>query len=467
MQAIAERIKQLDIQDCKVRVLNVDSQESLKNILVQVIGEMSNKAEPHRKFVQSFVLAEQPSGYYVLNDVFRYIVLDEDEFENGTGSGPAETIPPASGPDAPSLATQPQATLEQADSGLEEDTLPQASANKDAAGDVSIDDDVADTPAEIQADDAPVAAIVEPQVSSEVSEATVESTSAQEEVEPEKPKDLDPTPVASPPKPAVAQAAQPEPASEPLKPAAPKTWANLVAANRATAPAPAIPNGPSQAASAASASTKPKVSSVKESVTPPAPTAEENQAKPQQNGNAGWQTAGATNEKRQNRQHSQSVSASHESVLGYVKNVTDKVDASILKEKLNQQGKLAYFDVSRQKVCSPLSLIDSLMADQPQNCAFVEFVDLAAYNSAIAANPYLIGGEQVIVEERRPRSTAYGGNFANRGGMRGGRGGNENRPNNQGRGNFNKDGARGGYNNRSGRGGPIANRGRTGQAQAV
>lgn len=72
----------------------------------------------------------------------------------------------------------------------------------------------------------------------------------------------------------------------------------------------------------------------------------------------------------------------------------------------------------------------------------------------------------MIVEERRPRANAYGGNFANRGGVRGGRGGGENRPPNQGRGGFNKDGGRGGYGNRTGRGGPIAARGR-GQPQAA
>ena len=83
-QAINDRIKQLDFHDCKVRVSNVDSQESFKNIVVQVIGEISNKAAAHRKFVQTFVLAEQPKGYFVLNDIFRYILEDEEEeMENG------------------------------------------------------------------------------------------------------------------------------------------------------------------------------------------------------------------------------------------------------------------------------------------------------------------------------------------------------------------------------------------------
>lgn len=90
-----------------------------------------------------------------------------------------------------------------------------------------------------------------------------------------------------------------------------------------------------------------------------------------------------------------------------------------------------------------------------QNCAFVEFADGAAYNAAVAANPHSIGGEQIYVEERRPRANAYGGNFAGRGGMRGGRGGNESRPgSSQGRGGF-----------RGGRGGNIP-RGR-GQPQAA
>ena len=95
-QAIADKIKDLGIQDVKVRVTNVDSQESGRDIVVQVIGEMSNKNMPHRKFVQTFVLAEQPNGYYVLNDIFRYI-LDEDEEE-------AEEAQP----DTPVEETQPQ-----------------------------------------------------------------------------------------------------------------------------------------------------------------------------------------------------------------------------------------------------------------------------------------------------------------------------------------------------------------------
>src|ERR1700712_2455358 len=78
---IQERIRELDFQDCKVRVSNVDSQASYDNIVIQVIGETSNKSAELKKFVQTFVLAQQPTGYFVLNDIFRYI-NEEGEEEN-------------------------------------------------------------------------------------------------------------------------------------------------------------------------------------------------------------------------------------------------------------------------------------------------------------------------------------------------------------------------------------------------
>ena len=74
-RAINDKIKELDFQDCKVRVTNVDSQASDSNIVIQVIGEISNKSQPHRKFTQTFVLATQTNGYFVLNDIFRYLCL--------------------------------------------------------------------------------------------------------------------------------------------------------------------------------------------------------------------------------------------------------------------------------------------------------------------------------------------------------------------------------------------------------
>jgi hypothetical protein len=107
-----------------------------------------------------------------------------------------------------------------------------------------------------------------------------------------------------------------------------------------------------------------------------------------------------------------------------------------------------------------------------QNCAFVEFATAAGYNAAVAANPHQIAGENILVEERRPRSTAYGGSGYNggRGTAGRGRGGPDGRSGSQGRGAFQKreDGGRGNYGpGRGGRGGPgnVTPRGGRGVSQ--
>ena len=79
---IHEKIVSIGFQDCKVYIHSVDAQASANNgIIIQAIGEMSNNNEPWRKFAQTFFLAEQPNGYFVLNDIFRYLKEDADEDE--------------------------------------------------------------------------------------------------------------------------------------------------------------------------------------------------------------------------------------------------------------------------------------------------------------------------------------------------------------------------------------------------
>jgi hypothetical protein len=356
LQAINERIKELDIQDCKVRVSNVDSQESFKNIVVQVIGEMSNKAAPHRKFVQTFVLAEQPNGYFVLNDIFRYI--NEDEEEEVGNEGTPEPEPAATSAPEPEPATltssndptQQQHDIEQVDKKLEEQIRETPSVNENTEPEpADLDDSTAQEPAEVDhTEDAPAAAVNVEEEKPEMPEELVEATANIAELQPEKPKDPDPTPVVSPPKP-TATPAQAQTPAVPQKPAAPKTWANLVASNRIAAPIV-----PSPAASTSPVPSQPKAtpSSANRSTTPPISASDDAAGRPQQNGNAGWQTAGTDSSKRQGRQQSMSGSPEKDNVLGYVKNVTEKVDASLLKGTLLEYGKLVYFDVSRQKVCS-------------------------------------------------------------------------------------------------------------------
>ena len=341
----------MDIQDCKVRVSNVDSQESFKNIVVQVIGEMSNKAAPHRKFVQTFVLAEQPNGYFVLNDIFRYISEDEEEqpLEEELVSVDAPSSPKIQETEPKMLTgsedpTAQEQDAQQVDRKLEEqltepeaeDPLPEPSATNGTS--------TAEAQAEHFED--------EPSVSSEIVHEPQETPLEQTEPsiaieETEKPKDPDPTPVASPPKPAKASPAQiPTPVAPP-KSAAPKTWANLVAAT--TAP-PAVPASSASSTSIAPTQSKAAAPPPAPIATPNTPSTEDQSSQPLQSPGAGWQTAGQDNTKKQSRQQTNSGAGENQNVLGYVKNVTERVDASLLKSALLSYGKLAYFDVSRSKV---------------------------------------------------------------------------------------------------------------------
>ena len=66
---------------------------------MQVVGDMSNKGERWRKFAQTFFLAEQPTGYFVLNDIFRYLKEDGDELHGDEDvPTPVDLGPPVSSP---------------------------------------------------------------------------------------------------------------------------------------------------------------------------------------------------------------------------------------------------------------------------------------------------------------------------------------------------------------------------------
>lgn len=349
----------MDIQDCKVRVSNVDSQESFKNIVVQVIGEMSNKAAPHRKFVQTFVLAEQPNGYFVLNDIFRYINEDDEEPENEDSAPIEDTAPPTADVEAKTLTSsddpsQQQQDAEQLDKKLEDEALNETSTSVDDANDnpaqpqsVTSQEDTDVIPAE----DAVATAVTASEKEDQPVPENTEAAGVINELKPENPKDPEPTPIASPSVPASTKTTPtPTPSSvAPLKPAAPKTWANLVASNSVAAPA--VPNQSQlNPASPAPSQLKALPSSANRSITPPTSSSEDTQVRTPQNGNAGWQMAGQENGKRQNRQQSTSSNLEKDNVLAYIKNVTERVDASLLKTTLLQYGKLVYFDVSRPKV---------------------------------------------------------------------------------------------------------------------
>ena len=76
---IHHKVMKLGLEGATAEIKSVDSQYSLQDgVIVQVTGFLTNKNLVKKGFVQTFFLAVQEKGYYVRNDVFRYINLSEN-----------------------------------------------------------------------------------------------------------------------------------------------------------------------------------------------------------------------------------------------------------------------------------------------------------------------------------------------------------------------------------------------------
>jgi hypothetical protein len=337
----------------------VDTQKSGNHIVVQVIGEISNKAAPSRKFAQTFVLAPQTNGWYVLNDIFRYLSDEEDEPLDESGDvapvseyqATSQVIPateleaPASVKELPS-ETVDVVDVKKADQQLEEvakkATREETNGHSDAV-------EVA-----VATDDAPAAAAAAgaeagQKVPSQAEKLPVPETISQSET----PKDPSPTPVVAESKATAKVAAVPQPP----KPIVPKTWAQLASANSnaaalATSLTPPTASSPSTPAHGKSS---PSVAPTAPASTTPIPTSTpQRQPSPadsnQDGSSGGWQTAGGDHNRNKSRSHTGPTISENGTVRAYVKNVFQSVTADALKAELSKYGELSYFDVSRQKV---------------------------------------------------------------------------------------------------------------------
>lgn len=211
---------------------SVDAQSSVNGgIIIQVIGEMSNNAEAWKKFAQTFFLAEQPNGYFVLNDIFRYLkeeAVDTEEMDGAEQIAPAEpetaapfttAVPPIETAAEPvaeeSITTQPAAIEE-------EDVQPKVNG-------ISHAEPAATEPEPQPAEPATPEPVREPTPLPEEPAPVEEPAAPEEPAQPTPPPAADPTPPAPAPS-QPSPAAAPAPA-QPQAPPAPKTWANLAAAN--------------------------------------------------------------------------------------------------------------------------------------------------------------------------------------------------------------------------------------------
>lgn len=83
IKEIHDMIVSLDYQNFKVQIFSADTQASYNNgLTILVTGCLIGKDNVRRKFTQSFFLAPQDKGYFVLNDILRYV----DEIDEKEGS---------------------------------------------------------------------------------------------------------------------------------------------------------------------------------------------------------------------------------------------------------------------------------------------------------------------------------------------------------------------------------------------
>ncbi|XP_069150373.1 nuclear transport factor 2-like [Solanum lycopersicum] len=87
----------LDYKNYKAEIKSADAQDSFKDGVVNLVtGCLTGKDKLKRKFAQTFFLAPQDKGYFVLNDVFRYVEDNEidtvSEVLNGTEDVQSEVL---------------------------------------------------------------------------------------------------------------------------------------------------------------------------------------------------------------------------------------------------------------------------------------------------------------------------------------------------------------------------------------
>ncbi|KAG0045868.1 hypothetical protein BGZ83_008914 [Gryganskiella cystojenkinii] len=370
-QDIHSKIVELNFEDCKVLVSNVDSQSSLQGgIVIQVLGEMSNNGGVAQKFVQTFFLAVQPKGYYVLNDVFRYL-RDENDVETEIFEDEAQETEPVYEIEAEVVeeVVEPTVVVEEDVNVAEKEETPVVEEPKVDVPEVVEEKKVVvheekksekksdkkhDKKTDKKKDD-----------NKESKKSKTDSFKKQSDVT----ESAEALAVA-------AVAAAPEVAAPPapVEPPKPKTWASTAANNL---------NQWGSQVSAAKASTV--------TVNPPTP------AKPH--------TAAAAAPVA-NRSASQRPSHTIDAHSIYVKNINERMSIDQLKEAFGKFGTVKNIELIARRTC-----------------AYVDFESVEAVQAALKQNVVQVGSETVLAEERRRQTGGFqsGGNrpfFGQNGGPR-------------------------------------------------
>lgn len=370
-------------------VSGVDGQGSFGNgIILQVLGELSNKGGPAQKFVQTFFLAEQLGGYYVLNDLFRYLKedLDDDEEEEETILSQENHADPATvvissqeihdqapiSEEKPAVQTAVEASVPVADltAATEETvTMTQVQESQATAGDAKKTGEKKSAERKTEKKTA--------DKKTEKKAADKKDIKADDSIQ-EKSEAMTPTDIAmaTPDETAndsaaavgvenaatAVRAASPAPAPAAPQPPKQKTWANL-AANNSTQ------WGSQVAAAKAGAVSAPVTAPAVPTSAPKAPAASQASQTPRPRTNG--------------REEYHSI---------YIKNVTERMSLTQLREAFTKFGSVTHLEYTQKK-----------------NCAFLDFSTAEAMNAALKQNTVPVGNEMVLAEERRRNSNSTNG----------------------------------------------------------
>ncbi|KAL0350791.1 UNVERIFIED_CONTAM: Nuclear transport factor 2, partial [Sesamum radiatum] len=134
--SINDKICSLDYKNYKAEIKTADAQDSYKDgVIVLVTGCLTGKDNLRKKFTQTFFLAPQDKGYYVLNDVFRYVEESEPDFSSGVVLGVNETTSSSLGQDP-----EPAQVVDPPHANDATSTAEEVETNEKKTGDQVIDE---------------------------------------------------------------------------------------------------------------------------------------------------------------------------------------------------------------------------------------------------------------------------------------------------------------------------------------
>lgn len=173
MDAINTKILSLNYDEIRAEIKSIDAQESLDGgVNVLVTGYLTGKDNIVRNFTQSFFLAPQDKGYFVLNDMFRYM---ENAINNEVNNALTEDV------EAPTNPEQVPKSVPVVEDPVPEEAVVLA---EESEGEVVFHPpeavEVAAAAVEVEEEEEPVAEVVDE--AQEASQLVVESNTKIEEV---------------------------------------------------------------------------------------------------------------------------------------------------------------------------------------------------------------------------------------------------------------------------------------------